>query len=787
MKISGNWNTGEILALAEAPGEQEDRDGAALVGPSGKLLRDNIPHKHNKRVAFQNVCRCRPPENRTPTPHEMHACSPYLEEDVANMPNLTAILGLGGTPLRKFYPDGSIMKAHGIKMPVSVGGRVLWYYPVFHPAFVIRENREAERRGRRESSAGVLFQSDLRRFFNGVDQWNPPRIEHVKLSDVVWAKSESEAQAIIDRMSDPVAVDLESSRLRPYEVRSELLTASVSDGKLTVAWSCNHPSMPTTWGTNLIIKVVRTRRWIAHNAAHELSWFRYLTSEPLMPFDDTMAYSRLIFERQGLLGLDDTSQLVLGVNIKSLSNIDAAQIMSYKLEDIIPYNGLDSWASARIHRRIGGQVAREDYTRILGAISATVNMELMGIPYDLNEAETMQAKLLSDQERIRADARNLYEVKQYEADRGIEFKITSAEQVGAALVAYGKLPLPKTDKGKQYATDEDTLSKFADENPLARAVLDDREIAKVVTYVDATIEAPKLYPDGMLHPTYTTMFTSTLRLSSREPNIQNYPVRKHPEIRRQIVAPKGNLFCKFDYGQLQMRIQGWASRDRALCKSIIEHVDMHTYWLDQVLHVYPIYLERLASQTGEKDEAKVRKAGRNVIKSDFVFSSLFGSNAETTCERTGIPLRQVQEVLGFFWETYKDVQVWQRDQYKIYRDYGVIRFMTGREWRGIAKGTEPVNYPIQGMEADIVMEAMDELSQLAMEYDDFYFHPRMQIHDDLSFFLPNANPEPYIEEIQKVMVRTRYQFQCVPLTVECKIGDNWCDTYDVHTFEGSYV
>ena len=89
--------------------------------------------------------------------------------------------------------------------------------------------------------------------------------------------------------------------------------------------------------------------------------------------------------------------------------------------------------------------------------------------------------------------------------------------------------------------------------------------------------------------------------------------------------------------------------------------------------------------------------------------------------------------------------------------------------------------------ADIVMEAMDELSQLAMEYDDFYFHPRLQIHDDISFFLPNANPEPYIDEIQRVMTRVRYQFQCVPLTVELKIGYDWCDCYEVKTFEGGHA
>lgn len=784
MEISGNWQTGDILALAEGPGEQEDIQGKALVGPSGKLLRENIPHRHKDRLAFQNVVRCRPPGNRTPSPQEMHACSGHLKDDIENMPNLKAIIGLGGVALQTYFPGASIMRVHGIGFPIKVGKRELWYYPVFHPAYVLHEQAAAERRNR-SGSADALFKADLARFFREVDRWPAPQPATVSPTDVIIPTTYDEARSYIARMKDPIAVDLESSKLRPYEKDAELITAAFSDGRTTIAFACEHPSGRTTWGTRLVMETVSERPWIAHNAAHELAWFRYLSDLPICSYDDTMAYARCLFERQGVLGLDEVSQLVLGVNIKRLSNVDASRIMEFTLEEVLPYNGLDAWASARIHRRVGKTVNREDYNRILGAISATTNMELMGVPYDIQEARTMKSNLLARQADIRFEASRLYEVRQFEADRGSEFKITSAPDVGEALVQYGKCALPRTEKGKQYATDEETLSKF--DNPLAKAVLEDREIAKIVSYLDPTLQAPAKFPDGLLHPTYTTMHTSTLRLSSRDPNIQNYPVRKHPEIRRQIVAPSGCMFVKFDYGQLQMRIQGWASRDRELCSSIINHVDIHSYWLDQILGVYPDYLDRLASETGETDESKIRKQGRNVIKSDFVFSSLFGSNADTTTERTGIPRHHVEDVLGLFWNTYREVRSWQREQYREYRDRGHIRFMTGRLWRGTITGTEPINYPIQGMEADIVMEAMDELSQLAAEYDDWYFHPRLQIHDDLSFFLPLHNPEPYIEEIQKVMIRVRYQFQNVPLTVECKVGNNWCDTEEVAVFEGEYA
>jgi len=791
MKLSG-LRDGRVLVLAEGPGEVEDRQGKVLVGPSGEQFRQFVPTRFEiEEMALQNIVRCRPPNNRTPTMVEAHACSEHLEADIASMPNLRAILGLGAVPLRRFFPGASIMNVHGLRFPIEVAGRALWYYPAMHPAFILHTKDEDNRY---ENPALPVFRADIRNFFASVLAWDKPYVHKVTPADVILPTSEAEARALLAKMGDPLAVDLESSVLRPYARDAILLTAGFSDGRTTIAFSINHPEAPTSWGLRVLMDTVCSRPWIAHNAAMELTWFLFYnnTQQDIAPFDDTQALVRLIHQRERATGLEDASHLHLGINVKSLSKVDASRIMDYPLSEVLPYNGLDAWGSARIYRKLRNHVDEDGYQRIVGSVYATSHMELQGVPVDPVEAQRLKEHWLTEQKRIRFEASKLYEVRQYEADRGSEFKLTSAEQVGAALVAYGRLDLPLTKggEGKQYATDEETLQPHYDSNPLVKAVMDDREATKIIsTYIEPTLDVPKLYPDGLLHPTYTTMLVATLRLSSRAPNIQNYPVRKNKEVRRQVKAPPNHLIVKVDEGQLEARVLTMASRCKLLISNMISDFDIHSYWLGNVIHLYPDYLDRLAHETGEKDEEKLRRAGRNVIKSDFVFSTLYGGGADACHERTKIPLSIVYDLMAWMWEEYPEVRnqhnIWRRE----YRDTGGIATLTGRVRHGILKkGNEPINYPIQGTAADIVMEAMNELSDLSRQWRDPYIHPRMQIHDDLTFILPEDALEQYIDIIWPIMVKVRFGFQIVPLNVEIAIGENWCDVVPIkHVFKGDYI
>jgi DNA polymerase I-like protein with 3'-5' exonuclease and polymerase domains len=239
---------------------------------------------------------------------------------------------------------------------------------------------------------------------------------------------------------------------------------------------------------------------------------------------------------------------------------------------------------------------------------------------------------------------------------------------------------------------------------------------------------------------------------------------------------------------MQVRNLAMASEDRKLVKHLIDGRDIHTDWLNNLLTMHPDYLQHLSDKTGETDDKKIRKEGRNIIKSDFVFNSFFGGGADNVSARTSIPLRICQELQSELWEEYRDVRSWHKLRRNEYRDTGTVRGLTGVVLGRVIKiGNEPINFPIQNAEAEIVFRAQNELSQLSLHRSDPYLHPRINVHDDLTFILPNdERMDKYIVDIADVMLKVRFDWQIVPLVIEIKFGPNWCDLEDLVTLEGDY-
>jgi DNA polymerase-1 len=380
-------------------------------------------------------------------------------------------------------------------------------------------------------------------------------------------------------------------------------------------------------------------------------------------------------------------------------------------------------------------------------------------------------------------------VREFERQKQVEFNISSSDHVGEALATYGRIELPRADKSGKWSTDESELLRLAPDNPLVRSVLEYREAQKQIsTYLDAVIRYCEENVDGRLHPQYTTMHVATTRLSSEEPNIQNFPKRRHRELRSQIVAPHGHVLAAFDMKQLEARVYGMASRDRALCGSIISGEDIHQYWLDKFLNRYPDYIEHLKQKTNEVEVAKAVKGGRDIIKTDFVFASLYGSIAKSCAERTGLPLVIVEEILDEFWKRYAGAKTWIREKRNIYKDTGSVSLLNGLIRHGYMGGNETINTPIQGTGAVLVLAAQNALSELSRKEREHYLHPRINIHDDLTFVLPDDETiAAYIEVIAQEMVKVRFPWQTVPLAVEVKIGYNWAELEYVADFTGDYV
>ena len=784
----------DILALGEAPGEEEDEKGEAFVGPSGRMLRRHIPMRLSDRVAYSNAARCRPPGNRTPTGHEMHCCSIHLENDLGN---IKTILGLGGAAMSRYFNEASITQMVGVRFPIEIGDRALWFYPTFHPSFLLHNGGEKAREY-------PVFAASMKNFFDAVDSWKPPVIEKPRPQDVICVYTEQEAYDLYYRLEGTIGLDLETQKLKPYMRNSRLLSGALSDGKLTFAFPVNHPDAPNDWGAALLLEAAADRQWVAHNAAFELVWLLWTAKELGLDlwrphaFDDSMALGRLYHARNTLLDLGTMSRIILGTNIKRLTDVDPRYIEAYRLDEILPYNGLDAWASVKIDQRIHGRkmILKDEYARLIGAIESTAHMELMGLPVDREEAQALKEEWGSIAAEVRAEAQTIYEVREFERTRQQEFNIGNPDHVGVALVEFGREELPRNKKS--YSTGEEFLQPLADKgHPLAQSVLDYREAIKHdSTYIDPILGLQELHVDGLAHPSYTTMHVATFRTSSSDFNIQNIPKRRHREFRRQIVAPPGHVLLSCDEGQIQGRLYGMASRDPVLCQSFIDKIDIHSHWLGKLLDIYPSYFDRLRIKLNLHDatEDVIRKKGRDQIKTDFVFASFFGTTADNCAIRTGIPLSVISDLLDEFWSRFRVAKGWLNARRAEYRDTGGVKTLNGQMRFGVMTGNEPVIQPIQNGEAVIVLDCQNELQKLSLERDDPYLMPRINVHDDLTFIVPEDQKEDYAREIGRIMTKVRYRWQIVPLIVEASCGTNWCDMQPLDLpdaphgiFEGDYV
>ena len=797
MPCHGATRDGDILILGDGPNLEDDRAGGAFMGSVGKILRRAVPGRHQDRIVYQHLVRCSPGvdaqgETKLPTPQEAHACSVFLEEDLESMP-IKAIVGLGTAVLARFFPGASMRDVHGTRMPVRVGRRVVWFYPVFDIPFLIKN---AGKRSVEDGQAWPVFRADLKSFFEQVDRWAEPRIhdEDLKPGNIIIVNTEGEAAEVLAEMQGPVAIDLETNNLRPYNRGARLLIGSVSDGDLSMAFSVNHPDQQLPWALPFLLKVANGQPWMAHNLAFEYAWLSFFAKEAGLPFapaemHDTMALARIYHERESILSLEMLSAIHLGVNIKSVMNIVAARVLDYPLIEAQQYCGLDTMSCARIFKRLHRHMRGGNYERLVEASRTVADMALMGLDIDLDASRRLHGIWSAKAQEAAERAKTLYEVRAFERERG-PFNIAAAQDVGIALAEYGRLNLPKTPGGKQLKTDDAALSEAApDGHPLIDAVLAYREAAKMVsTYIEVVLTTPERCPDGKMHPGYTTMHTATLRLSSEDPNIQNWPSRKHKELRAQVKAPPGKVMVKFDYKALEARLIGMATRDRMLCSSIISGEDIHSKWRDKALAIYPEYIERLAEKTNQTDHKKILKGGRDIIKTDFVFASFFGSTADSCAKRTGMPLQYMQELSSEFWQDFTGVKAWIKAKRAEYKDTGSSRLLTNVVRHAILPGNEPINTPIQGSAAQIVVESMNALASMSRERNDPHLHPRINIHDDLTFFLPDDERlEGYINTIWPELVKIRFDWQIVPLAVEGAIGESWEALEEFGNFTGDYI
>ncbi len=392
-------------------------------------------------------------------------------------------------------------------------------------------------------------------------------------------------------------------------------------------------------------------------------------------------------------------------------------------------------------------------------------MENEGIRLDPAALDDVGKKLRADIARLEA---SIYE------HAGTTFNIGSPKQLGEIL--FGKLALSKDAKKTktgQYSTDEATLSALAPLHPIIAEVLEHREASKLLsTYIVALPTA--ISPvDGRIHTTFYQLATTTGRLNSQDPNLQNIPIRtaQGREIRRAFVPREGDYqILSADYSQIELRILAALTQDPGLLEALTSGEDIHRATAARVFNL---------------PHAEVTKAQRNQAKM-VNYGISYGISAFGLSQRLGIGRADAKALIDGYFTQYPGIKKYMTDTVTQARERGYVETITGRrrylhDLRSAnatvraAAERNAINMPIQGSSADLIKIAMVHIARVARD-ESWRTKLLLQVHDELVFDLYLPEKARVLEIVHDRMKHALPDLR-VPIVVETGLGANWLEAH----------
>jgi DNA polymerase I len=355
----------------------------------------------------------------------------------------------------------------------------------------------------------------------------------------------------------------------------------------------------------------------------------------------------------------------------------------------------------------------------------------------------------------------------------MEFLLSSPKQLGEVLFDRMKIvENPKRTKTKQYSTSEEVLSKLVNKHPIIPLILEFRSLSKLKnTYVDAL---PNLINQktGRIHTTYTQTVTSTGRLSSQGPNLQNIPIRteKGREIRKSFIPLEDNhLLLAADYSQIELRIIAELSEDESMMRAFREGIDIHTLTASKV---YKMPIDAVSKE--QRQSAKMVN-----------FGIIYGISAFGLSERLRIKRTEAKELIDQYFLEYPAIKEYMHKQILSAKEHGFVEtIMKRRRYLpeiNSANGTvrsfaerNAINAPIQGSSADMIKIAMINI-QHHIKQKGMKSKMILQVHDELVLDVPLDEVESISSMVKSCM--TNAIRMKVPIEVDINTAKNWLEAH----------
>ncbi len=515
---------------------------------------------------------------------------------------------------------------------------------------------------------------------------------------------------------------------------------------------------------------------IAHNMKYDLLVLaRY--GIKVAPIEDTMLISYALDSGRNSHGLDELARKHLGHENLTFASVAGSGrnfigFARVALDRATEYAAEDADVSLRLWRALNPRLASEHMANVYETlerpmVATLAGMERRGVTVDRAILSRLSGEFAQDMARLEAE---IFELA------GESFNLGSPKQLGDIL--FGKMGLPgakKTATGA-WSTSASVLEDLASEgNNFARRILDWRQLSKLKsTYADAL--PGYVNPDtGRVHTSYALAATTTGRLSSSEPNLQNIPVRNEAgrKIRKAFIASPGHVLISADYSQIELRLLAHIADIPQLKKAFAENLDIHAMTASEMFGV-PI----------EGMPAEVRRRAKAIN-----FGIIYGISAFGLANQLSIPREEAAAYIKRYFERFPGIRDYMDATRKTVREKAEVTTIFGRVYHfpSIASANPSdrafyeraaINAPIQGAAADIIRRAMIRMDE-ALVSAGLSAQMLLQVHDELVFEASKEEANATIEVARRIMEQAPAPavHLSVPLRVDARAAANWDEAH----------
>lgn len=508
---------------------------------------------------------------------------------------------------------------------------------------------------------------------------------------------------------------------------------------------------------------------IGQNIKYDMQILRRVGID-VAPIDDTMLLSYVLDAGLHGHGMDELSELFLGIKPISFTDVTGTgrnkkTFAEVDLEAARDYAAEDADITLRLYELLKQRLVAEKMVNVYERFErplakVLMQMEAEGVKVDRGLLAGLSNDFAQRLAVLEADIHKL---------AGREFTIGSPKQLGEVL--FDEMGLEggkKSSKSGAYATGAEVLEDLAAQgHELPSKVLEWRQLSKLKsTYTDAL--AQQIHPEtGRVHTSFSMAATTTGRLSSSDPNLQNIPIRTEEgrKIRHTFIAEKGNKLIAADYSQIELRLLAHMADMDVLRQAFIDGADIHAATASQMFGV------PLAEVDGE-----LRRRAKTIN-----FGIIYGISAHGLATRLGIGRKEAADYIEQYFIQYPGIKAYMEKTKQYAREHGYVPTLYGRKChlKGINDKNPnmrafseraAINAPLQGTAADIIKRAMLAVqARLKAEMPEVRL--LLQVHDELLLEAPEAQAEAAAKLVKQEMEAAAAL--SLPLTVEAAVGDDW--------------